>query len=110
MVFVFVLTTMCFAATHLIGWNFFFATSVEKWLWRGSSVACGMLPFILVFAPSLKEDGGFWNIADISFWVCIAAYAIVRGYLLAEAFVGLRHMPVGVYRTIQWTQAFPSLA
>jgi hypothetical protein len=34
-------------------------------------------------------------------------YALFRLYIFIEMFVGLRDVPVGVYKTVQWTLYLP---
>lgn len=105
------LVILCgFAACHLIGWNFTFPTWSEQLLWRAASVLCGVIPIFIVvlsiWAGDRRElDSLYENVLQLG----IGAYALIRTYLLVEAFVGLRSVPADVYRTVNWAAYIPHI-
>jgi hypothetical protein len=94
-----------FGAVHCIAWNFIFPSDVELWLWRVGSL-CTLVPVIL---PVIW----FWVPVTLENWVLsvavIGLYIPVRLYLFVEVFVGLRSVPVDVFRTVQWTEWIPHI-
>jgi hypothetical protein len=89
-----------FAGSHLLGWNFYFSTAVELWLWRVCSICCFVLPvglsvFLMGHGDTITNIGVVW-------------YILVRLALFVEMFVALRSMPAGVYRTPRWSNYIPS--
>ncbi len=98
--------TVLFGALHLVGWQFYFPTDWEKWLWRATSVACVVLPMLLLtmFWLGMTET----NIRFSFFMVVLGLYALCRMYMMVEMFINLRALPVDAYRTPQWSQYLPS--
>ncbi|PSN70980.1 hypothetical protein BS50DRAFT_545993 [Corynespora cassiicola Philippines] len=97
--------TLFFGAAHVIGWNFEFPTGLESLLWRISSLCSVILPIALLGIIFLRENK-FQYYSSIIVGVL---YVIVRLYLFAEMFAGLRDAPAGLYQTPQWSQYFPAL-
>ncbi|KAH6622410.1 hypothetical protein C7974DRAFT_221926 [Boeremia exigua] len=101
--------TLLFGALHLVGWGFFFPTEMERWLWRGSSVACTIMP-LLMLSLNYKE---WWDrcgefVEEWLMTVMVWLYVVCRVYMLVEMFLSLRAVPADVYRTPQWSQYLPS--
>lgn len=75
------------------------------WLWRVSSIACTVLP-LLVLAVNFDKSGTFeeWKV----FWgVLVGLYSLFRLYMFIEMFAALRAMPADAYKSPQWSQYFP---
>jgi hypothetical protein len=107
-----VFITILFGVLHLVGWRFHFPSDVEMWLWRASSIACVVLPLILLGSFRLADDQRFgrefpWLWIDV---LLMAAYTLCRLYMMVEMFVSLRDVPADVYKTPQWSQYFPSFS
>jgi hypothetical protein len=111
-----------FGSLHLVAWNFHFASTTERILWRISSVGVTTLSAILpldtmiydeytqsyrIFGRVLYPSGSIRDRA-VRF-TSIGLYGLFRCYMFVEMFVGLRDVPVDVYKTVQWTQYFPFL-
>lgn len=97
-----------FGAVHMIGWNFSFPSAAERWLWRAASVFCMAAPMpILALTDYLERHPGP-KYADWVLGVGTTLYIVVRAYLCVEMLVGLRAVPAGVYRTVDWTEYFPA--
>jgi hypothetical protein len=106
-----VLIVIAFTAPHLIGWNFYFPTRTEKWLWRVAGVLCAGLPAAIYCgfqdqSPGVSRVKRLW---DALMWLCIGAYVLVRAYLFIEVFVGLRSVPADVYTAINWSAYIPHI-
>ena len=124
-----VLLEMIYFGIHLAGWNFTFPTQTERILWRVASLQLlGVLLFYLViitigtyFYAQIarilfdKEATTMLDVARcaprwlllVAYYPVIAAYAIPRTYILLEAFVSLRALPLGAYTSVNWTDFIP---
>lgn len=115
-----------YGAIHLAAWNDYFPTVAEKWLWRGSAIwmsASGLVwVCINLVAQASSRIDHFW----ISFlrhqtpwWsypvvyglcsICGVAYVFARAFLVVEAFISVRELPVEAYDTTRWAQLVPHL-
>jgi hypothetical protein len=104
------LILFAFAACHLAGWNFTFPTWSEQLLWRAASVLCIVIPiFLSAVGIWLTEGRGLDSLKEKVAWLGIGVYVLTRTYLLVEAFVGLRSVPVDVYRTVNWAAYIPHI-
>jgi hypothetical protein len=98
-----------FGAIHVGGWNFHFPSITEQMLWRISSVACAVLPLLVLLGLSF-ENFRSETTDEILTWAIVALYLLSRVYMFAEMFISLRAAPASVYQTPQWSQYLPSLS
>jgi len=106
-----ILIAFAFGGMHLLGWRFYFTTTLELWMWRASSLGCLVLPLIMFSIGYLdlrKRSRKMKMVVDFAWQMFFIPYALCRLYMFIEMFVGLRAVPVGVYQTPQWSQYFPS--
>lgn len=118
--------SMTYGAVHIAAWNDHFPSSIEKYLWRTSAIyiaASGLLwIFINLLAHFSKTIDQHWYrvVALRAHWtsylvlgflcsVCGVAYAVARIFLVGEAFISTRKLPVAAYATTDWTQNIPHL-
>lgn len=126
-----VLLEMIYFGIHLAGWNLTFPTQTERILWRVASLQLlGVLLFYLIvitigtyfyaqIARMLfdKEATIMLDVARcaprwlllVAYYPVIAAYGIPRMYILLEAFVSLRALPLGAYASVSWTDFIPHI-
>jgi hypothetical protein len=102
----YLLPVLLFGACHLLGWNFWFDSHAEKWLWRASSIAClalptGTLTLSHLIAHRLPVSGLGLTIVTV--------YMASRAYLLIDIFAGLRSVPDGIYDDVGWSQWIPHI-
>lgn len=121
---------MFYGAAHATAWAFVFPTHVERLLWR---IACvdtiaGVISLLAVFSVVvfLHEHGRkllwksfFTREPGVLSWlyrlvvlfglVNFPLFVLSRIYIITETFVSLRHVPLGVYQTVQWTDYIPHL-
>jgi len=114
-----------YGGVHLSAWRFEFPTPIES-LWK---IACiiiaasipvwyvaSLLPIEIADAVA-KHSKRLETVANFFFgfmvWFCgrllIYVLAVCRFYIVVEAFVSLRSMPIGVYWTPAWIQMIPHL-
>ena len=113
-----------YGGIHLSAWKFRFPSKTEQLLWR---IACfaiiGAIPITcfstVILLVLLDEDnmdripfGDFGeSLRDILIWSLVIAlsvlYILSRFYIVIEAFVSLRHVPIGVFAAVPWVEAMP---
>jgi hypothetical protein len=116
-----------FGALHLVAWNFYFVSTTERTLWRISSIGVTVLSAIFPinglffdnltrtyeFIDRQKLSPSLYEYLDRMMGIIgnflIGLYGLFRIYMLVEMFMALRNVPVNVYKTVQWSQYFPSL-
>ena len=100
-----------FGGIHCTGWNFPFPSYAELIIWRVSSliiviVPCTFLPLLVVVF--MEEDPNtttdiiiMVNVGLFLFGIVI--YVLARLTLFVQAFIALRHLPLGAYAVVKWT-------
>ncbi|MCJ1311237.1 hypothetical protein MMC25_004908 [Agyrium rufum] len=113
-----------YGAIHAAAWNDHFPTVTEKWLWKASAVYigfCGGLWIILNYlAQKLGSVNRFWDrwmegqtrwchyiIFGVPVVVCGSSFLFARVFIVVEAFINLRELPMTAYDTPNWEQVFP---
>jgi hypothetical protein len=105
---------LAFGAIHLLGWNFYFPTVAERWLWRVASLLCIAVPMISLATATLMLWRTKWDPKGrvrqfvVAQSPMMVIYVLCRLYMFVDMFVGLRDVPYGVYKTAKWSQYFPS--
>ena len=119
---------MFYGAMHATAWAFDFPTPIERLLWR---IACidtiaGVISLLAVFSVVVfHHEHGFQLLLKSFFTrepgVLALLYRLVilvglfnfpffilsRIYIITETFISLRHVQLGVYETLQWTDYIP---
>ncbi|CCD43461.1 hypothetical protein BofuT4_P011370.1 [Botrytis cinerea T4] len=120
------LASIAFGAVHAAAWYDYFPSLFEQWMWRASAVyiAFSGLLWLCIngLARAIKPIDQFWDrfVALKEHWasylvigflctVCGIAYVVARIYLVVEAFISIRKLPVGAYGTPDWTTVVPHL-
>jgi hypothetical protein len=100
------LPTLVFATCHLLAWDLYFITPVEKILWRISSVCCLVLPLAAVGLGDITRRGNnqFLNAGITTSGLL---YVLFRVYIYVEIFASLRQLPSEVYEDDSWTRYVP---
>ena len=119
---------MFYGVAHATAWAFAFPTRTERLLWR---IACidtiaGVISLLAIFSVVVfHHEHGFQLLLKSFFTqepgVMPLLYRLViligllnfpffilsRFYIIIETFVSLRHVHLGVYQTVQWTDYIP---
>jgi hypothetical protein len=106
----FVLAPSVFGAVHVASWNIAHPTDTEVWLWRGSTVACLVIPILFALVVYLRATvilNGRYTISCMH--VLVLAYILVRMYMLVEDFLSLRALPSSVFDTVKWSSFVPHI-
>ncbi|KAK0109755.1 hypothetical protein ONS95_002431 [Cadophora gregata] len=118
--------SVAYGAIHIAAWNDYFTSVAEQWLWHASAVYIsfsGLLwLFINLIAHEWKAVDAYWDrvLMYEAHWIsyaslgvvcslCGIAYISARTYLVLEAFISIRELPLAAYNTPDWMTFFPSL-
>jgi hypothetical protein len=118
--------SMAFGAVHIAAWNDFFPSDIEAWLWRSSSIyitSSGFLWLLInLLAHQSKSIDSYWDRVvalqahRASYLllvplcsVCGICYIFARSFLVIEAFISIRQLPLAAYSTPNWSQIIPHL-
>ena len=118
-----VVLSLVYGGVHLATWNFAFASKTEHLLWKiacidiiatapiGFSCIHGLYYLYYRFELWRADMRILSNFYKCLFWAIIytlsVPYALARIYIVVESFIGLRHVPIGVYAAVPWVQAIP---
>jgi hypothetical protein len=118
----FLVFTAIYGGLHAAAWNAYFPSIIERTMWRCSSIAIavsGWVYALLIMLGDLSDylynnrlGNLYWS---IGFPVSVLGVAFVatsvfsRVFLITEAFISLRRLPVAAYDTPHWLQNFPHL-
>lgn len=118
--------SVAYGAIHIAAWNDYFPSIVEQWLWRSSAIYIsfsGLLwLFINLIAHELKAFDEYWDrvLMYKAHWItyaflvtvcsiCRVPYIFAPTYLVLEAFISIRELPLAAYDTPDWRNFVPSL-
>jgi hypothetical protein len=105
-----------YSGVHLSAWGFEFPSPVEGFLWKLSCfdiaitfVPAALVEFVLTkYHDPAETSGLLGNLFGMSLALLLGiAYSLSRLYIVIEAFISLRHVPIGVYSTVAWSQSIP---
>lgn len=94
------ISSACFSAIHCTAWNYQFPTTIEKWLWRGSSIACLVAPVAFITMATVVTGDSILNSPRAR--IIIGFYIVARMFLLVDSFAAFRAAPASIYDTVRW--------
>jgi len=114
---VFAFFGVIFGGLHCIGWNFQYPTQFEQHLWRATSLAITVIPFIVAPIDYILENfelnKGFGKVArlvlDLIMTILLFVYVPARLSLIAQALALMREQPQAAYLAVDWTQYIPHI-
>lgn len=93
-----------FGGIHLLAWNFSFPTEIERWLWRFFGIsASSSLVCMYTTLWFCRNKTARWTIVTCGG----VLYSLSRTFLVVEAFVALRFVPIRLYETVSWEGTLP---
>jgi hypothetical protein len=121
------LVSILYSGLHIAAWHAAFPSEPEAWLWRSASlyVAFSGLLWAVIHVLAQFSATLWWTwynlmCGEASRWlmftvriicsICGLAYLLARAYLIVEAFVALRLLPVAAYVVPEWTLGVPHIA
>jgi len=108
-----VVLMLIYGGVHLAAWNFNFPSKVEEVLWKVSCLdLIGMAGLVALLWFAIAEDDDAWlDSSNVSGRVLLVVnatmYIFSRVFIVVEAFLSLRRVPVGVYAVIPWSNLIP---
>ncbi len=109
------LVGLIYGGVHLAAWNYRFPSQAEKILWQVASLITAIAWSTFVFSLCLSilvPENSKWigRICGVVFGIGVFPCLGVRIYLLLEGFIGLRKLPMGSYKEIEWVNAWPHIS
>ena len=113
-----------YGGLHASAWNNFFPTWHECLMWRISALAVAAAGITAAFVLLLRKPiesvlnsgSNYQWVDEAFFWAIMITVPMVwlfycgcRMFLVAEAFISIRKLPIDVYKTPAWTQLIPHL-
>ncbi|KAI9792974.1 MAG: Phosphate metabolism transcription protein [Peltula sp. TS41687] len=119
-----------YGAVHITAWNFRFPTAIERFLWRAACIdtIAGTISLLTLFSVVIYLREHDWRRLVKAFctpepgWMPYLFRSLIvlgllnvplflasRLYILVETFISLRHVPKGIYQTVQWTDYIPHI-
>ena len=106
------LSLMIFGSVHLASWNSRLPSTIELWMWRGSSLSCviytGLLAFYFVWDVN-HGSGALNDVLDNLTKYGVLVYVIIRIYMIVEVFISLRALPASAFQSVQWSSFLPHI-
>lgn len=107
---------LIYGGIHLTAWKYAFPSTIEHALWKTSGIGIITAPPV-AFIPILAMQYAFAKPQDsylmlVHMLVCTVIFVFYvgfRAFIVLEAFLSLRHSPLGVYAAIPWVQNFPHI-
>ncbi|KAF8242734.1 hypothetical protein K440DRAFT_564452 [Wilcoxina mikolae CBS 423.85] len=99
--------SVLYGGAHAGAWNTHLPSTVERLLWRVSSVIAGaFLPLsmaVVVMSPFLIA------MAALAIYILagVSAFIFARTFLVVESFISLRSLPKGSFKTVPWSNYWP---
>ena len=103
---------MVFGSVHLASWNSRLPSTIELWMWRGSSLHCviyaGLIAFY-VYWDGFHDSGALNDILENLAVYGVFVYFIARIYMIVEVFISVRALPASAFQTVQWSSFLPHI-
>jgi len=109
----FILLGIVYGGLHAVAWDAHFPSYAEQIMWRVSVLliivlsGCYLLVFDKAFPDRIEAAG------DSSFAIIVVLglglFFGPRLYLVVEAFISVRSLPVGAYETVNWVEFLPHI-
>jgi hypothetical protein len=99
---------LTYGGVHAAAWNAHFPTIVEQNLWRAAACSVFLGSFWLAFMTYFQCDLESTRIAVSTFLVSVL-YFVARLFLITEAFISVRSLPIGAYNTVSWSNFLPHI-
>ena len=108
-----VLSLTIFGLVHLASWNSRLPSTIELWMWRGSSLYCviyaGLLAVYIALDSPPATFRAMYNALNQTTSYAILPYIIIRIHMIVEVFISLRALPASAFQTVQWSSFVPHI-
>lgn len=96
---------LAYGAVHAGAWNEHFPSVVEQNFWRAaaSAVLLGSLCMaLLIYYHKQDWQDDFGRVTSSIIFLGLLLYFTARLFLITEAFLSVRSLPIGAYDTVRW--------
>ena len=107
-----VFSLMVFGSVHLASWNSRLPSTIELWMWRGSSLFCVTYTGLLAIWTLQLGVYNFAALNDVLESLTVYGlflYIIIRIYMIVEVFISLRALPASAFQSVQWSSFIPHI-
>lgn len=118
--------SIAYGGVHIAAWNDYYPSTVEAWMWRSSSVWVSFSGLVWLVVNSLaylfKPVDRYWDrvlafqarrrsyfILGTTCFLCGVAYLFARIFLVVEAWISIRRLPLAAYKTPDGIQIVPHI-
>ena len=115
------LVSAAYGGLHVSAWNSYFPTWEERIVWRISAIAVvvgGMAASFVIVSDLIDFSLGSClimiphkalglEVITAGAFLIYVIYCCCRIFLVVEAFVSIRKLPIDAYKTPAWTQLLP---
>lgn len=123
--------SLLYGGVHLSSWNGHFPSVIEEMMWRIAGCVVGIGGIILYALLRLCENlcpydydeklYALWHdwkirkvliyqsftLVGLTLRIWVVLYCVARVYLITEAFISVRSLPLGAYSTVDWVDVLP---
>jgi hypothetical protein len=103
----FIALGIVYGGLHAVAWDAHFPSYVEQIMWRVSVLLIIVLSgfYLVAFDSAMSDAPGFAIIMALA----AVLFFVTRLYLVVEAFISVRSLPVGAYETVNWVEFLPHI-
>jgi hypothetical protein len=97
-----VVLNLCYGGIHAAAWNAHFPSVVEQNFWRAAACSVFLQSFWLAVV------WGFDLESDVTI-LTSSLFIVARLFLITEAFISVRSLPIGADNTVSWSNFLPHI-
>lgn len=118
------LLSCLYAASHASAWSSHFPSCIEQQLWRGACiciastipVAWAFFELVCVYDRIPISSSILRRLVAVPVysllllcWLMLVLYVPARLFIVVEAFISVRSLPIGAFDTVDWTDFWPHI-
>ena len=105
--------SLLYGGVHATSWNGHFPSFIEQVFWRVASCTVAGAG-VIIWATDTCYENNFWGTLGYKTMMGISTVAVLlfdaaRLFLLTEAFISVRNLPIGAYSSVTWSQFLPHI-
>jgi hypothetical protein len=109
--------SLIYAGCHATAWNSHFPTFAERTFWRGACIVIaswGPFGFLLIFSYRFVRVWRSLHLFLVLVFLIVFGsgtllYVLARAFIVVEAFISVRSLPVGAYDSVDWLSFWPHM-
>jgi hypothetical protein len=103
-----VVLNLAYGGIHAAAWNAHFPSVLEQNFWRAAVclVVSGVLGMVCKTYSWDRKPGMPMLFITL---LCMVVYFVARLFLITEAFISVRSLPIGAYDTVNWPNFLPHI-